>query len=263
MAALERLQRLQNADSSERLTIAVQEKGAFGAEEPYLKHKMAMKPEDLRKISSDRVVRLKDNPLLLIAPEIEQTVRGEMKKIVGDFHAKNPLLPGIPKEELRTRFFYHMPVEVFGALLDHALESKTLQSQKDTVSLYGRKLALSAEEENLLSTVENVLMQSGVECTLESIVDGSRSTAEDSKKMLYLLVREGRAVKLADDYFIHRKVWEDLKNRIRSLKPRQGKLSVADFKALYGLSRKYAIPLLEQLDREGITRRSGNERIII
>jgi len=185
-----------------------------------------------------------------------------MKKVVSDFHTANPLLPGIPKEEMRTRFFFRMPADVFYSLLDQAVAANFLQAQKDTIAIYGRKLALSNQEEDLVASLEKELLRKGVESSLEQVIKSVSGTPENVKKMLYLLVREGRAVKLADDYFIHKKVWEDLKTRIRALKSTQSKLSVGDFKSLYGVSRKYAIPLLEQLDREGITRRAGNERII-
>jgi selenocysteine-specific elongation factor len=90
-----------------------------------------------------------------------------------------------------------------------------------------------------------------------------KQPVEKTRGLLYLLVREQKAVKIADDYFLHKNAWEHLKEKIRSLKTTQKTFSVPDFKALFGITRKFAIPLLENLDREGITRRAGNERIIL
>jgi selenocysteine-specific elongation factor len=78
-----------------------------------------------------------------------------------------------------------------------------------------------------------------------------------------LLIRQGKVVKVADDFFMHRRTLDEIKSKIRGLKAVQKTFSVADFKTQFGVTRKYAIPLLELLDREGITRRTGNERIII
>ena len=86
---------------------------------------------------------------------------------------------------------------------------------------------------------------------------------EKTRNILYLLVREQKAIKIADDYFLHKLAWTELKEKMRELKNNRKTFSVPDFKALFGISRKFAIPLLESLDREGITRRSGNERIIL
>ncbi|HEY4492221.1 MAG TPA: SelB C-terminal domain-containing protein, partial [Acidobacteriota bacterium] len=83
------------------------------------------------------------------------------------------------------------------------------------------------------------------------------------KQILYLLVRQGEMIKISDDYFVHSAVWNDLKRQLQTLKTKQKTFSVADFKSVFRVSRKYAIPLLEHLDREGITRRSGNDRIIL
>ena len=93
-----------------------------------------------------------------------------------------------------------------------------------------------------------------------------RSTV--SQKIVTLMLREKTLVKVSDDLVFYGKVLEDLRERVRGLKvispgaqPR--KIDVARFKELTGVSRKYAIPLLEWLDRERVTRRVGDERMIL
>src|SRR3972149_2415779 len=157
-----------------------------------------------------------------------------MQEALTSFHRRNPLLPGLTKQELHTRFLAPVPAEVFEAILQRAISRMLLQIRKEVVSLHGFELL--AKELHL--------------------------SPEKAKQILYMLVRQGKAIKIAEDYFLHQRTWTELKEKIRALKPRQRTFSVTDFKALLGVSRKYAIPLLEHLDREGITRRSGNERII-
>ncbi|HXG68704.1 MAG TPA: SelB C-terminal domain-containing protein, partial [Blastocatellia bacterium] len=74
---------------------------------------------------------------------------------------------------------------------------------------------------------------------------------------------ERRIVRIGDFVF-HTDVIEDLKSRVRAQKAINPKMDVAVFKDLTGgLTRKHAIPLLEFLDRERVTRRVGNEREIL
>jgi len=78
-----------------------------------------------------------------------------------------------------------------------------------------------------------------------------------------LLLREKALVKISDDLVFHHSVLTDLRQKMTALKSSTPKIDVARFKDLTGVSRKYAIPLLEYLDRERVTRRVGDERIIL
>jgi selenocysteine-specific elongation factor len=70
-------------------------------------------------------------------------------------------------------------------------------------------------------------------------------------------------IKISEDLVFHQKALEELKRRVSDYKSSSQRIDVARFKELAGVSRKYAIPLLEYLDREHVTRRAGEERIIL
>ena len=70
-------------------------------------------------------------------------------------------------------------------------------------------------------------------------------------------------MKISEDLVFHRDSLEDLRKRLLSEKAKSPKIDVARFKDLAGVSRKYAIPLLEYLDRERVTQRVGDERVIL
>jgi selenocysteine-specific elongation factor len=78
-----------------------------------------------------------------------------------------------------------------------------------------------------------------------------------------LLLRDKTLIKVSDDLVFHRIALDDLRKKIVGLKQTSPKIDVSRFKDLTGVSRKYAIPLLEYLDRERVTRRVGDERIIL
>jgi selenocysteine-specific elongation factor len=254
----------QNATQAERLALAVAQRGEQGADEKYLKSKMALSASEIAGIKSDDVLFLRDKPLLAISRGTEQKLIGRMVEGVSAFHAINPLLPGIAKQELRSKYFSEISPDLFAILLQRAVNQNRLQSEKDLVAEAGRKIALSSDEENLAQQVERVLIERGLGFPgFAELASTLKQNPEDVKKMVYLLVRQGKLIKVTDDYFLHTTHWSDVKKKITGMKTSQKTFSVPDFKAKFGISRKFAIPLLERLDREGITRRTGNERIIL
>ena len=77
------------------------------------------------------------------------------------------------------------------------------------------------------------------------------------------MLRDKVLVKVSDDLVFHSSALQQLRERMASQKAKSPNIDVGRFKELTGVSRKYAIPLLEYLDRERVTRRVGNERIIL
>jgi selenocysteine-specific elongation factor len=84
-----------------------------------------------------------------------------------------------------------------------------------------------------------------------------------AQKIVTLLLRERVLVKVGDDLVFHRGALDDLRELVVAQKGKTPKMNVVTFKDLLGVSRKYAIPLLEYLDRERVTRRVGDERVIL
>jgi selenocysteine-specific elongation factor len=84
-----------------------------------------------------------------------------------------------------------------------------------------------------------------------------------AQKIVTLLLRDRVLIKLTDELVFHRDALAELRKKLAEAKIKSPKLDVAKFKDLTGITRKYAIPLLEYLDRERVTRRVGDERIIL
>src|SRR6516165_4438229 len=80
---------------------------------------------------------------------------------------------------------------------------------------------------------------------------------------LQLMVKENSLVKISEEMLVHRAAMEKLIADVKALKSKNPKMGVGELKDLTGVSRKFAIPLLEYLDRQRITRRVGDERMIL
>jgi len=84
-----------------------------------------------------------------------------------------------------------------------------------------------------------------------------------AQKLVTLLLRDRVLVKLADELVFHHTALEGLRQLMAKQKAKSPKIDVGQFKDLIGVTRKYAIPLLEYLDQQRVTRRVGDERIIV
>jgi selenocysteine-specific elongation factor len=77
------------------------------------------------------------------------------------------------------------------------------------------------------------------------------------------LLRDKVLIKVDDDIVFHRNALDDLRRRLAEYKMRSPRITIAQFKELAGVTRRYAMALLEYLDQERVTHRAGDERIIL
>jgi len=179
--------------------------------------------------------------------------------LVRDFHKENPLLPGMPKEELRSREFPGAPPFLLDSLIERATG---IVSEGEVVRLAAHTLVFQEDEEQALEAIERLFLQAGlaVPSTAEVLARSGVEPAR-ARSLLQILLRRGKLLKLSDDLVFHDTALRSLRALLAAHKGER--FSVARFKDLAGVSRKYAIPLLEYLDRERVTRREGDERVVL
>ena len=194
--------------------------------------------------------------------ELKQLVTGE----IAAYHRREPLLRGLAKEVLRERFFAHSPTEVFRGVLAVLEKEDALVSEKEIVRLREHTRELSTEDSSLRDRLEKIYDDAGLAApSLQEALERSGAPAQQGRKILQLLIDSGQLVKVHGEMFFHRTALEDLTKKVRDHGARQSDraIDVAAFKDLAGISRKYAIPLLEYLDRQRVTRREGDRRIVL
>ena len=98
---------------------------------------------------------------------------------------------------------------------------------------------------------------------LNEVIAGLKIDKVRAQKIVTLLLRDKVLTKVSDELVFHRSALEDLRKRVAAHKTKSATIDVAAFKELTGVSRKYAIPLLEYLDRERVTKRVGDVRQIL
>ncbi len=185
-----------------------------------------------------------------------------MTSSVASFQKENPLVAGIGKEELRERV--KASTEVFAAATEMLVQEKKLEVSGEIVRLPGRAVVMKDEEAESKKVIESAFASAGLKVpALNDVLAGLKVDRIRAQKIVTLLLRDKVLVKVSDDLVFHRDALAQLYGQMASEKAKSPKIDVARFKDMTGVSRKYAIPLLEYLDREHVTRRVGNERVIL
>ncbi|MGZ4818650.1 MAG: selenocysteine-specific translation elongation factor [Terriglobales bacterium] len=209
--------------------------------------------------SAEAIVKIGD---LLISATALQQARDEAVAAVNAFHSANPLVPGITKGELAEKL--GLEATVFDAVLESLAREKKLETSAEIVRAAGRGVVMKDEEAESKKVIEQAFASAGLKVpALKDVLAGVKVDRTRAQKIMTLLLRDRVLVKLADDLVFHRDALDQLRKLMAGAKARTPKINVATFKDLTGVSRKYAIPLLEYLDRERVTKRVGDERIIL
>ena len=189
---------------------------------------------------------------------------------VSAHHKRDPLARGLARETLRERHFAHSPSEVFRMVLGELEKAGKLVAEKEIIRTREHLLELSEDDAKLRDRLFAVYETAGLAPPGLDEAMGTAGVAAAKKahgrKILQLLLDRGSLVRVQGDLFFDRRAVDDLIGRLKLFalehQPEPA-LDVATFKDLAGVSRKYAIPLLEFFDRERITRRTGDRRVIL
>jgi selenocysteine-specific elongation factor len=191
-----------------------------------------------------------------------ETLQNSVVAAVGTFHQNNSLAPGIAKEELREQV--KLSSNVFGAVVNALVKERKVEAHGELIRLPGRGIVMKDDEAESKIKIEAAFAASGLKVpALDDVLAGLKIDKSRAQKIVTLLLREKILVKISEELVFHRIALDQLRRLIAAQKAKSPRLDVATFKELTGVSRKYAIPLLEFLDRERITRRAGDAREIL
>ena len=197
---------------------------------------------------------------------LSAAVRAELER----HHKREPLARGMLRETLREKVFTHSAPELFSGVLARLEAEGKVVAEKDIVRSSSHSVGLSDQDVALSKRIEEIYLTAGVEApSLDNAMAKANVTAPQraqARKLLQLLLDDRKLVRIQGEMFMHSKVIHDLKTKLQTYASQHEPdrlIDVPAFKDLAGVSRKYAIPLLEYFDREQITRRAGDKRLIL
>ena len=206
-----------------------------------------------------------DERPLIVDAKIFEEVRNAISEKVEAFQLENPLVPGVSREALRASVGRRVRPEVFRAALTELTAQKKLEVQGEIVKRPGTGLTLQPDEQEAKEKIEAAFRTAGLAVpSVKEVLSGLAIEAKRAEKLLHILLREKTLQRVSPELIFHRAALAHLKGQLAMYKKSKGeRITVPEFKELTGITRKYAIPLLEYLDRERVTRRTGDERVIL
>lgn len=202
---------------------------------------------------------------LIAAARLEQA-SAALVALIAASHKANPMSDGLPREEAREKIFSRVAPAIFERVVDDLKAAKTLVGT-ERLALPTHKASVAGAGDQVRTAIVEAYRAGGLKppdaAAIELTVKAPRAIVE---KVTALLLREKVLVKL-DTIVFHEAALQTLKEDVTALKSKasdgRATVDVAAFKDRFGVSRKYAIPLLEFLDRERVTRRTGDIRLVL
>ena len=268
-ASRAKLEALDDADALAAAAIFVEEAGSSGVSEPDLARRLGIPRAELATlgpelIASGRLLTVSESPVVYVGSSVAATLAEAVGREIAEFQRKHPLLEGMPKSELKEKVGARVPLALFEFVLGKRVREGKLRSVRDLVATSDHRIQMSSEETQVRDFLVEHYRVAGYRP--KSLAEAASEAKRDQKlldRVQRVLLKDGTLVQIADGMVFHRDVLDELKQTVRGFKPERDRIDVSFFKEFAGVTRKHAIPLLEWLDRERVTRRAGNERVIL
>ena len=191
---------------------------------------------------------------------------GRLRGLVADeltaFHRANPLKPGMSREELRGRVG-GADERVFAFLLSSLAAEGVVKTERDKVWLASHEVRLSPEQQRVMDTLEGEFSRAeAAPPSPEEALGRAGVRGDEEHELFQVLVQSGKLVRVKESLFFHAQALESIQTKLVALLRERKDIGPSDIKDLLGISRKYAIPLLEFFDQRRVTARVGERRIL-
>ena len=257
---------LEQGSPEEVLRLYLAEAGAAGRSRAELTALLPWDPGDLAHLLGTQA---KEGQALNYDPEKERylltatarQLEQQARELLSAYHRKNPLKPGLSKEELRRQLPAQMEVRLFNYLLADMVSQKQIALEKDLVRLASHKVTLAVDQEDLVSRLATLYQKGNLSPPTLKEAGAALDLAPDKlKQLLSVLVNQGRLVKVKEDLYFHQEAMARLKAALVDFLKQHQEITVIQFKDLTQTSRKFTIPLLEYFDSTRTTVRVGETR---
>lgn len=263
---------LTHADEQTSLVLTYLENaGASGLSFSNLQARTALQKDVLTAALNENIAArsVVDCGVVYLAGDEFESLCGRAFSTVENFHKREPLSKGMSREALRESVFAFLPNDIFQAVITSLVSSGKIAADKDIIRISAHQAILSPAETLLKERLLSIYTNAGLEVPKfdEALTDAANAAKLDiqtARKLFAQFLDSSEIVKVTDDLYFAKKALHELTETLRIYASKGDKtIDVAQFKTLAGVSRKYAIPLLEYFDRTHVTARLGDKRIIL
>jgi selenocysteine-specific elongation factor len=189
-------------------------------------------------------------------------LRKRAMALLEDYFRVNRVAVGVPKGEFTQRLLGSVPPTLHDYLIADLTRERIIELRGDAVTVPGRSDQLGGAEGELARTIEKRFLEAGLKSMpVSELINTISQKPKVIEGVVSYLVKRGTLVRLAEGVYLHSEVLREARERLVAEKGKT--IDVGWFKDFFGLSRKVAIPLLEHFDRAGVTRRTGDTRLVL
>ena len=264
-ALLAHLELLEQGTPGQVVEEHLRQAGAAGIRTTELRARTPFGPERLRALldelaQADAIVPVERE--WFIHREAHERLRAQTLELLQAFHAENPLRPGISREELRSRAG-HAQERVFAQLLTSLEGEGVVRSERDVVRLASHAIRLTPEQQRVVDGVEAEFRGSAAAPPSPEEALGRQGVDGNERHELFqLLLSDRKLVRVKESLYFHAEALREIQDKLVAHLGERKEIGPADMKDLFGVSRKYAIPLMEYFDAQRITVRPGERRVL-
>lgn len=184
-----------------------------------------------------------------------------IENFISDFHKNYPKRIGISKETIKSKFFDSLTGKIKNEFISYLINNYKFNSIGDYVFLNDFKVSLEKKDFDMLEKIKNILNKDKYSIfSLEDI--NLEIKLDELKELILYLIIKGEIIKLDSGYMI-KENYNKAISLIKDFIIKNGSISVSDARDLLKSNRKSTMELLEFLDKEKITLRKDNERILL
>jgi selenocysteine-specific elongation factor len=237
--------------------------GVGQGELPFLTNAGKKKLDETIKVlmAQKKVIQYDKEQGILIHSEFLDKTREEIVKTVSQYHHDFPLKPGLQKEELRSRTIGSPNQKLFNSIINQLIHDGIIIQDKEVLRLKGHKVTLAQDQEKIRHQIEEIYLKVGLKPPYFRELKDQLS-GDSGSDVLQVMVKDGLLIKVKEDLYFHHKAIDDLQVKLIAFLKEAGEIDTARFKEMTGVSRKYAIPLMEYFDKIQITVRVGDNRVL-
>jgi len=218
----------------------------------------------LQSLSAKGQASLWDKDLKLwIAGSALTDLASGLLSFMSAFHAREPLKQGVARGELASAWGRELPPKLLHFLVERLLKNTQLAQDQEFLHLPAHSIRLGSDQKNLKDSILHLYEKGGLTPpNFKDVLDGLGLDPKRSEPLYKLLLNEGRIIRIKEDMYFAASALAALKARVQDYFAANRELGPQEFRELTGLSRKFAIPLLEYLDKERVTIRVGDKRVL-
>jgi len=257
-----------SGDPMEKTLTVIRRAGLEGIDLSRLVIRTGLHPNKLKKIlegqiSRRQVIQVEHEPIRIVSISVYENLQNAMIQELVAYHKRNALKEGVAKEELRSTLGAYISARIFNMALKDMEKAGKIVIDRENVRMTTHRVALKADMEDLRSTIASFYRDCGLAPpTVRELGEKFSGQRSQVVNVLNVMLREGALVKISEELYYDRGIFENLREDYKKLLVREGKATPTSFKELTGLSRKFVIPLMEYFDMTKLTIRAGEHRLL-